>query len=198
MADDIKANDSALSDEDGEITDPLGEDGGKGLNGKKIILFIILPLLIIAGSLTTAYFMGYLDSVLGIELECENVTQDDPHFAKCQEIISSQAAGHEGASPGFYYDIPDMRVNLNTEGKQKFLFLVVKLELPDQQNMDKVELYIPRIVDHFQTYLRELRVEDLQGSTGIYRLRLELLERVNAAAPDLDVRDVLFQEMLVQ
>ena len=197
MADDIKANDGTGSGDD-EITDPLAEDGGKGFNGKKIIMFVILPLLIIVGSLTTAYFMGYLDSVLGIEIDCEQVDEDDPRFAKCQEIISAKAAGQEGATPGFYYDIPDMRVNLNTDGKQKFLFLVVKLELPDQANMDKVELYIPRIVDHFQTYLRELRVEDLQGSTGIYRLRLELLERVNAAAPDLDVRDVLFQEMLVQ
>ncbi len=194
MADDIKANDGP----DGDGMDALGEDAGKGLNAKKIILFVILPLLIITGALTSAYFMGYLDSMLGIEINCEEVDEDDPRFSKCQEIISARAAGQEGASPGFYYDIPDMRVNLNTGGKQKFLFLVVKLELPDQMNVDKVELYAPRIVDHFQTYLRELRVEDLQGSTGIYRLRLELLERVNAAAPDLDVRDVLFQEMLVQ
>lgn len=196
MADDIKANSDSASDD--VLSDPLEGEGGKGLNAKKIILFIILPLLIILGSLTAAYFMGYLDSMLGIEINCEEVDEDHPRFAQCQEIISARAAGQEGAAPGFYFDIPDMRVNLNTEGRQKFLFLVVKLELPDQENMDKVQLYIPRIVDHFQTYLRELRVEDLQGSTGIYRLRLELLERVNAAAPDLQVRDVLFQEMLVQ
>ena len=195
MADNIKATDGPAVDGSDDLLD--GE--GKGLNAKKIILFVILPLLIILGSLTAAYFMGYLDSVLGIEVDCEHVDEDSPRYAQCQEILAASGAGMEGAMPGFYYDIPDIRVNLNTTGsKQKFLFLVVKLELPDQQNLDKVDLYMPRVVDHFQTYLRELRVEDLQGSTGIYRLRLELLERVNAAAPDLQVRDVLFQEMLVQ
>ncbi len=57
---------------------------------------------------------------------------------------------------------------------------------------------MPRIVDSFQIYLRELRVEDLQGSAGLQRLREELLLRVNAAIAPAKARDVLFKEMLVQ
>jgi flagellar FliL protein len=57
---------------------------------------------------------------------------------------------------------------------------------------------MPRIMDNFQVYLRELRIEDLKGSAGMYRLREELLVRVNAAAAPAKVRDVLFKEMLVQ
>jgi flagellar FliL protein len=57
---------------------------------------------------------------------------------------------------------------------------------------------MPRIVDNFQIYLRELRVDDLRGSGGIYRLREELLARVNAAVAPVKVNDVLFKEMLVQ
>jgi flagellar protein FliL len=57
---------------------------------------------------------------------------------------------------------------------------------------------MPRIIDNFQVYLRELRVEDLRGSGGIYRLREELLTRVNAATAPAKVVDVLFKEMLVQ
>jgi flagellar FliL protein len=189
--------------ENEETTDDASEEGEEedsgGFGLKKIIIFIILPLLIIGGGVGTAYFMGYLDSVLGIEINCEDVKgEDDPHYEECKEEIEA-AAGKEGLSPGAYYDMPDIRVNLNTEGsRQKFLFLVVKLEVSDQENLTKIEQYVPRITDHFQTYLRELRLEDLQGSAGIYRLRLELLERVNAAAPEVEVRDVLFQEMLVQ
>ncbi len=194
------AQDNPKTENDSEnITDPLAEGEEKGgLNAKKIIIFIILPLLLISGAGTAAYFMGYLDSMLGIEVNCEEVEEGDPRYEKCQEELAA-TAGQEGAGPGLYYAIPDMRVNLNSTGaKQQFLFLVVQLELPDEENLAMVEQYIPRITDHFQTYLRELRVEDLQGSSGIYRLRLELLERVNAAAPELEVRDVLFQEMLVQ
>ena len=58
--------------------------------------------------------------------------------------------------------------------------------------------FSPRIIDNFQVYLRELRVEDLRGSAGIYRLREELLARVNTAVHPTKVRDVLFRDVLVQ
>ena len=62
----------------------------------------------------------------------------------------------------------------------------------------RIAAMMPRIIDNFQIYLRELRVEDLRGSDGIYRLREELLARVNAAVAPVKVTDVLFKEMLVQ
>ena len=57
---------------------------------------------------------------------------------------------------------------------------------------------MPRVVDQFQTYLRELRVKDLRGSAGIYRLQMELLWRVNQASAPVKVKDVPFQEILIQ
>jgi flagellar protein FliL len=57
---------------------------------------------------------------------------------------------------------------------------------------------MPRIIDTFVTYLRELRPEDLRGSAGLMRLREEMLVRVQAAARPARVTDVLFREMLVQ
>ena len=187
------------TEEQDENTEGEGAEEKSGFGLKKIILFVVLPLLLIGGGLGGAYTMGYLDSVLGVKVDCTTIEdENDPHYEECKEEIAA-AEGHEGAGPGLYYAIPDIRVNLNSETrKSQFLFLVVKLEVADQASMDKIEQYVPRITDHFQTYLRELRLEDLQGSAGIYRLRLELLERVRAAAPDVEVRDVLFQEMLVQ
>ena len=38
---------------------------------------------------------------------------------------------------------------------------------------------MPRIVDIFQTYLREVRTNDLNGSAGLFRLKEELTRRVN-------------------
>ena len=66
------------------------------------------------------------------------------------------------------------------------------------EDVAAVEAVIPRVVDQFQTYLRELRVRDLRGSAGIYRLQMELLWRVNQAAAPVEVKDVLFQEILIQ
>jgi flagellar FliL protein len=90
-------------------------------------------------------------------------------------------------------------VNLNTSGrKSTFLKIKIALELEGPQDTDRINEVLPRIVDNFQVYLRELRVDDLNGSAGMYRLREELLRRVNLAARPVRVRDVLFKEMLVQ
>jgi flagellar FliL protein len=92
-----------------------------------------------------------------------------------------------------------MLVNLQTQGrKQSFLKLRVALELENATDQPKVEALMPRVVDAFQVYLRELRTEDLQGSQGIHQLRAELLLRVTAAVKPVKVNDVLFKEMLIQ
>jgi flagellar FliL protein len=43
-----------------------------------------------------------------------------------------------------------------------------------------------------------LRTDDLSGSAGAYRLRLELLRRVNLANAPAQVNAELIEEMLVQ
>lgn len=93
-----------------------------------------------------------------------------------------------------------MIVNLSSEDGDdpRYLRLTVQLELKDPSKKAEVEAIIPRVVDQFQTYLRELRVQDLRGSAGIYRLQMELLWRVNQAAAPNEIKDVLFQEILIQ
>ena len=61
-----------------------------------------------------------------------------------------------------------------------------------------IQPLLPRVEDLFQVYLRELRPADLEGSAGTYRLREELLKRVNIALHPAEVDAVLFKELLVQ
>ena len=97
------------------------------------------------------------------------------------------------------FEIPDLIVNLNTSGrKSAFLKIKISLEITDPADIDTINQLLPRIVDNFKVYLRELRIEDLQGSAGMYRLHEELLRRVNIAVRPAKVKDVLFKEMLVQ
>jgi len=163
---------------------------------KKILIFALLPLLIMAGGVGTAWQMGYLDKVLGRKLNCENVQEDDKDYAACAEQL---AASSNSAPPGLFMAIPDMIVNLNSTAKQpRFLKVALKVELEDKAAEKAFETVMPRVIDQFQAYMRELRLEDLRGSSGMYRMKIELLSRVRAAAPDIKVRDVLFQEILVQ
>jgi flagellar FliL protein len=109
---------------------------------------------------------------------------------------------HEEKAPpkqAVFLDLPDLLVNINGGGKKtSFLKISVSLELEQQTDVPRVQALMPRIIDNFQVYLRELRPEDLKGSAGIYRLREELLARVNNAIAPGKVNDVLFKEMLVQ
>lgn len=160
--------------------DETEEEGG-GLNTKKLILFIALPILLLGGG-AAAYLLGVFDK--------------DPHAV--EEAAMSEGEGSINIHAVFL-KIPDMIVNLSSnDGQPRYLRLSVQLELKNESDKASVEQVMPRVIDQFQTYLRELRVRDLRGSAGIYRLQMELLSRVNAAAYPVEVQDVLFQEILIQ
>lgn len=98
-----------------------------------------------------------------------------------------------------FYDVPDIIVNIQTQdAAPAYLKLSVALELEDEEAKVAVEPVTPRVVDQFQTYLRELRVEDIRGSAGVMRLKEELLRRVNLAIAPTHARDVLLKEIIVQ
>ncbi|MBU6234469.1 MAG: flagellar basal body-associated FliL family protein [Alphaproteobacteria bacterium] len=176
---------------DGEVK-PLDDEGGKGLNAKKLIMIIVPILLLGVGA--ALYFSGVFG---GSKAEGEAVTAE-AGAAPAGE--GGHGEGGEGAVAGAQFlEIPDLLVNLaSAGGQQRFLKLKVKLEVASPEDLAKLEAVAPRVVDQFQTFLREMRVQDLRGSAGIYRLRQELLYRVNLAAQPVKVKDVLFQEMLVQ
>lgn len=108
------------------------------------------------------------------------------------------AKAAEAPAPTFV-DFPEILVNLNEPGRKgKFLKLSLKFEVEDPKGAEEIEKIKPRIIDQYQMYLRELRLEDLQGSEGLHRLREELLKRVNEEVKPLKVKDVLFIDVLVQ
>jgi flagellar protein FliL len=104
------------------------------------------------------------------------------------------------AKPAVFVDLPEVLVNLSNVGADRTQYLKVKvvLELPDQSLMAQIQPVMPRVLDTFQTYLRELRPTDLDGSSGLYRLKEELTRRVNAAIAPNKVSAVLFKEIVVQ
>lgn len=175
-----------MAEEDDE--DSGGEGGGEEASPppggkKKLLLIIAVAILLLVGGLAGAYFTGLLDPVI--------------------EMITG---GHETdqttegeSGPSVFYELPALTVNLNTAGRRaRFIKIQVSLELENELDKPKVEAVIARVMDNFNVYLRELRVEDLSGSAGMYRLREELLTRIRAAVAPVKVRDILFKEMLIQ
>lgn len=169
-----------------EDAEGLGEDEDlaaglekkKKLSGKQLILFIGLPVLLLAAG-AGAYFFFLKDSGEHVE-------------------ASADAPAAVPATLSFY-DLPEMLVNLNTGGrKASYLKIKVALEVDKDSALAELDAKLPRVVNEFQVYLRELRPEDLNGSAGMYRLKEELMARVNTALYPTQIKDVLFKEMLVQ
>lgn len=158
----------------------------KGLSGKKLVLFILLPLLLLGGGGAGAYFFLFAS---GGDHGEEAPAED--HAAAEEEDIAGDPV---------FYELPEMLINLNSRGAKKnsFLKLRLTLELRDPLAVPELEKVLPRVLDNFNTFLRELRIEELQGTSAVYRIKEELLIRINGAVRPIKVYDVLFNEMLIQ
>jgi flagellar FliL protein len=93
-----------------------------------------------------------------------------------------------------------MLVNLVSAPGERVQYLRVKivLEVKEEKQIEAIKPAMPRVTDIFQTYMRELRAADLNGSAGLFRLKEELTRRVNAAVAPVPVSAVLFKEIVVQ
>lgn len=104
--------------------------------------------------------------------------------------------------PSAFLDLPELTVNLAAGGgqqdRQQFLRMKIALEVQEQKVVQDIQPMLPRVLDTFQVFMRELRPQDLEGSAGLYRLKEELTRRVNVAVYPSKVEAVLFKELMVQ
>lgn len=113
-------------------------------------------------------------------------------------VFNSETAVVEQAPP-IFFDLPEMTVNLSTiDQRPQYLRARIALEMHDKKTLAAVEEVLPRVLDAFQVYLRELRASDLEGSAGIYRLKEELVRRINLAIHPAEIDSVVFKEIIVQ
>jgi flagellar protein FliL len=121
-------------------------------------------------------------------------------FGGHEKAEAAATAGPQ-IKPVVFLDMPDVLVNLSSNGgsdRTQYLKVKVTLELPNEAMSAQIQPFMPRLMDAFQTYLRELRPSDLDGSAGLYRLKEELTRRVNAAIAPGRINAVLFKEIVVQ
>lgn len=180
---DVTADDMPdAANTDGAMDGEDGEGGKKRLSKKMLIIAAAGGLVLLGGvGAGAGYFLGWFGG------------------AETAEDAALEAALEAAAVPVFYFDMPEITVNLsNAEQRAQYLRMTVALEISDPEISTVLEPNLPRITDVFQTYLRELRVSDLEGSAGLFRLKHELQRRINLAIFPAEVDAVLFREIIVQ
>jgi flagellar FliL protein len=157
---------------EGEATAPK-----KGFLSKKLIIIAAAGLLVLGGGGGGAWFFLF---------------KTEHHEEKPAPVA---------AKPPAFVDMPEVLVNLSgtgNNGRAQYLKAKIVLEVTDQKIADDIKPVLPRVLDAFQTYLREMRASDLEGSAGLYRVRDELTRRVNLAVAPSRINAVLFREIVVQ
>ena len=168
---------------------PEKADAGEGAGGeaeapkskKKLVIIAAAAVLLLGGG-------G------GAFLMKKRAAQAEAEHAAAAEVA-------EVKKPSVFLDVREMVMNLSPEAgsdKGKFAKLRIALELKDAAVEGEVKPLMPRVEDALQIYMRDLRSSDLSGSLGLYRLREELLKRVNVAVYPARVEAVLFKDVIVQ
>lgn len=155
-----------------------GKADEKPKTGSKLILIIGALVVLLGGGAGAYFFMMAPKAAPAEHKEEKKVTG----FLEIKELLIGMAA--DTAQPSV--------------GPQRFMKLHVMLEVADAKKIPALQALQPRIEDMFQVYLRELRPADLQGSAAIFRLKEELLRRVNLAVSPERVDAVLIKELLLQ
>lgn len=146
----------------------------------KLVLFILIPVLLLGGAAGFLFLTDMGKSLIGME----------SNEGKAKPELPEHIA---------YVELPEMLVNIQSSEKRRpYLRLMIQLELQDPKAVTELDKVKPRVIDAFQTYLRELRIEDLEGSAGSQRLKQELLKRAKAICAPIEISDVLFTNFVVQ
>lgn len=166
---------------------------------KNLIVLLAIPLLL-AGVAAGLWFGGILPPLLGMG----PTPGDMPGKVEDRQATAAGQNGNGAADPkarpqAVFIEMPEIIANLNAGPRRNsFIKLRPKLELAKAEDEVAIRAAMPRLLDLFQTYLREMRPEELRGSAGTYRLREELIARANIAVAPTRIVDVLFPEMIVQ
>lgn len=176
-----------------------GEDGEapakKKLPLKMLIIGGVAAVLVLGGGGTAAFmFLKPSPDEAAADKKADK-KKDKDKKGEGEKLAGEVREGPDGI---LFYTMPNVVVNMQTaDGRSTFLKLKLTLEVPDQETVDLLEPNMPRLQDMFQTFLRELRPEDLQGSQGSYQLRMEIQRRVNMVIAPAKVNAVLIEEMLI-
>jgi flagellar protein FliL len=184
--------------EGGEGEDADGTPAKKKLPMKLVIIGAAAALLVLGGGGAAAFIFLKPKPDEAAAGEHGKEKKKEKKDEKKGEGAKTVGEVREGPDGVMFYTLPNVVVNMQTaDGRSTFLKLKLTFEVPDQETVDLLEPNVPRLQDMFQTFLRELRPEDLQGSQGSYQLRGEIQRRVNLVIAPAKVNAVLIEEMLI-
>ena len=113
------------------------------------------------------------------------------------EMAEEEIAPELEALPDIaYVPVAALTVSLGSGTEMKHLRFRAQIEVPAVYKPD-VELILPRIVDVLNSYLRALKVADIESPAALTRLRGQMLRRIKVVTGQERVNDLLVMEFVI-
>lgn len=111
--------------------------------------------------------------------------------------------GHDDAAGAFpplgdiaFVPVEPIVINIGPAGANRHLRFRAELEVAAKAQQE-VSMLLPRIVDIINGYLRAVEIGEIEEPAALVRLRAQLLRRIQFAAGEGRVRDLLIMEFVL-
>lgn len=165
--------------EEAEQEEERSGGGGAG----KLILMVVPALLVGLGG---GYYIG------------KTLTQKSVEEAKKKDPEAVAAPKDPSALVGPIYKLDPFVVNLNEAKGNRYLKTTIQLELDKDTLQPEMERRHAQIQDIILALLTSKTTQELQALEGKFRLREELLSRINALLVNGRIKRVYFTEFVIQ
>jgi flagellar FliL protein len=170
----------------GEEAEQEGEGQGGGM--LRLLILVVPALLIGAGA---GWFFG------------SSMTESK---MKQEATLNPPEGGAEGSSPSQPKEVPvgpmfkldPFVVNLNEPRGNRYLKTTIQLEMENESLQSELERRQAQMRDIILALLTSKTTDELKALEGKFRLREELLSRLNALLVNGSIRRVYFTEFVIQ
>jgi len=154
---------------------------------KKILIFVLLPLMLLGGGGAGLFFSGMLG---GGEEAAGEATEEKPK-RRVRELRENP----------IYYELADLVISVRDEqDRRRFMIMKVSVEVDQEQDSERIKLREDEIRDKILVLMSRQNMETLNSPEEIYRLREQVEDSVFALFEEnedmllgVDIRNVRIQ-----
>ncbi|MBE6444082.1 MAG: hypothetical protein E7020_05400 [Alphaproteobacteria bacterium] len=142
---------------------------------RKKLMILLLPLLIVIGVSVAVYFA---------------INNKYDSFDGNYNIIEYNKDSSNSVT--VFYDLPELKTSIKGKERNHNLRLKINIELSSIDDLKIIEAITAKLTDAVIGHVIELNFDEVQGSTGLYWLKEEILYRFNLVAAPVKIKNINF------
>lgn len=142
---------------------------------RKKLMILLLPIVVVIGLSVGLYFAFN-----------NNIDSNGVDF----NVVQYNKDSNEDAT--VFYDLPEVKVEVKGKDRNHKLRMKINIELSSVDDIMVVQAMSSRLTNAVLNHTVELYIEEIEGSTGLYWLKEELLYRFNLVAAPVKIKNLNF------